>query len=113
MGRVVEADLHVPVPFLSRTVCTLAEAVPSQEVPVHLLGRGLVGNVLGRITKEQRNQLAELLMEFHDVLARSEIDLWESGVLGTASQPPGNGNGRFLCGDLPGLGDSPLYKRCR
>ena len=36
VGRAVEADLHVPVPFLSRTVCTLAEAAPPQEVPVHL-----------------------------------------------------------------------------
>ena len=75
--RAVEADLHVPVPFLSRTVCTLAEAAPLQEVPVHLLGRRLVGNVLGRITIEQIYQLAGLLTEFHDVLARSEIDLWD------------------------------------
>ena len=38
VGRAVEADLHVhvPVPFLSRTVCTLAEAAPPQEVTVHL-----------------------------------------------------------------------------
>ena len=53
--RAVEADLH----------------------PVHLLGRRLAGNVLGRITKEQRYKLAELLTEFHDVLGRSEIDLWD------------------------------------
>ena len=32
----VETDLHVPVPFLSRSVCTLAEVAPPQEVPVHL-----------------------------------------------------------------------------
>ena len=34
VGRAEEADLHVP--FLSRTVCTLAEVAPPQEVPVHL-----------------------------------------------------------------------------
>ena len=36
VGRAVEADLHEPVPFLSRTVCTLAEAAPPKEVPAHL-----------------------------------------------------------------------------
>ena len=38
VGRAVEAalHLHVPVPFLSRAVCTLAEAAPPQEVPVYL-----------------------------------------------------------------------------
>ena len=36
VGRAVEADLHEPVPFLSRTVCTLAEAAPPQELPAHL-----------------------------------------------------------------------------
>ena len=36
VGHAVEADLHVPVPFLSWTVCTLAEVAPPQEVPVHL-----------------------------------------------------------------------------
>ena len=33
VGRAVEAALHEPVPFLSRAVCTLAEAAPPQEVP--------------------------------------------------------------------------------
>ena len=28
VDRAVEADLHVSVPFLSRTVCALAEAAP-------------------------------------------------------------------------------------
>ena len=28
VGRAVETDLHVPVPFLSRTVCALTEAAP-------------------------------------------------------------------------------------
>ena len=32
VGRAVEADLHVPVQFLSPTVCTLAEAAPPQEI---------------------------------------------------------------------------------
>ena len=39
VGRAEEAGLRVPVPFLSRTVCTLAEVAevaPPQEVPVHL-----------------------------------------------------------------------------
>ena len=36
VDRAVEADLHEPVPFQSRTVCTLAEAAPTQEVPAHL-----------------------------------------------------------------------------
>ena len=36
VGRAVEADLHEPVPFLSRAVCALAEAAPPQEVPAHL-----------------------------------------------------------------------------
>ena len=36
VGRAVEADLHEPVPFLSRTVCTLAEAAPPPEVTAHL-----------------------------------------------------------------------------
>ena len=35
LGRAVEAELHVRS-FLSRTVCTLAEAAPPQEVPAHL-----------------------------------------------------------------------------
>ena len=68
----MEADLHVPVPFLSRTVCNLAEAAPPQEVPVHL--QDLLERSSEELTEEQRSQLAELLTEFHDVLARSEID---------------------------------------
>ena len=52
VGRAVEADLHVPVPFLPRIVCTLAEAAPPQEVPVHLQ------DLLERSLEEQRSQLA-------------------------------------------------------
>ena len=29
VGHAVEADLHVPVPFLSRAICTLPESAPS------------------------------------------------------------------------------------
>ena len=36
VGRAVEGDLQVPVPFLARIVCALDEAAPPQEVPVHL-----------------------------------------------------------------------------
>ena len=52
VGRAVEADLHVrvPVPFLSRTVCTLAEAPPPQEVPVHL--QDLLERSLEELTEE-------------------------------------------------------------
>lgn len=68
--RAVEADLHVPVPFLPRTVCTLAEAAQPQKVPVHLQ------DLLDRSLEEQRSQLAELLTEFQDVFVRSEFDFW-------------------------------------
>ena len=79
VGRAVEADLHVHVPFLSRTVCTLAEAAPSQEVPVHL--QDLLERSSEEITEEQRSQLAELLVEFLDVFARSEFDFWDFTAL--------------------------------
>ena len=72
VGCAVEADLHVPVPFLSRTVCTLAEAAPPQEVPVHL--QDLLERSSEELTEEQRPQLAELLTEFQDVYVRSEFD---------------------------------------
>ena len=74
VGRAVEADLHVrvPVPFLSRTVCTLAEAAPPQEVPVHL--QDLLERSSEELFEEKRPQLAELLTEFQDVFARSEFD---------------------------------------
>ena len=76
VGRAVEADLHVhePVPFLSRTVSTLAEAAPPHEVPVHL--QDLLERSSEELTEEQRPQLAELLTEFQDVFARSEFDFW-------------------------------------
>ena len=60
VGRAVEADLHEPVPFLSRTICTLAQAALSQEVPAHLQ------DLLEKLTEGQRSQLAELLTEFHN-----------------------------------------------
>ena len=65
VGRAVEADLHlhVRVPFLSRTVCTLAEAAPPQEVTVHL--QDLLERYSEELTEEQRPQL-----EFQDVYAR-------------------------------------------
>ena len=71
VGRAVVADLHVhvPVQFLSRTVCTLAEAAPPQEVPVHL--QDLLERSSEELTEEKRPQLAELLTEFQDVYARS------------------------------------------
>ena len=61
------------MPFLSRTVCTLAEAAPPQEVPVHL--QDLLEMSSEELTEEQRSQLAGLLTEFQDVFARSEFDL--------------------------------------
>ena len=68
----VKVDLHVPVPFLSRTVCTLAEAAPPQEVSVHL--QDLLERSSEELTEEQRSQLAEMLTEFQDVLARIEFN---------------------------------------
>ena len=69
VGRAVVADLHVyvPVQFLSRTVCTLAEAAPPQEVPVHL--QDLLERSSEELFEEKRPQLAELLTEFQDVYA--------------------------------------------
>ena len=37
VDHAVEAVLHVPVPFLSRTVCSLAEAATLQEVHLQYL----------------------------------------------------------------------------
>ena len=94
MGRAVEADLHVHVrvPFLSRTVCTLAEAAPPLEVTVHL--QDLLDRYSEELTEEQRPQLARLLTEFQDVFARSELDFGDFTVLvheidtGNAPPPP-------------------------
>ena len=68
----MEADLHVPVPFLSRTVCTLAEVAPPQKVSAH--HQDLLERSSEELNEEQRSQLAELLTEFQDVFARSEFD---------------------------------------
>ena len=68
----MEADLHVPGPFLSRTVCTLAEAAPPLEVPVHL--QDLLERTSEELTEEQRPQLAEMLTESQNVFASSEFD---------------------------------------
>ena len=62
VDRVVETDLHVSVPFLSRTICALAEAAPPQEKPVHL--QYLLERSSEELTKKQRSQVAELLAEF-------------------------------------------------
>ena len=92
VGSAVEADLHVhvPVPFLSRTVCTLAEAAPPQEVPVYL--QDLLKRSLEELTEEQRPQLAELLTEFQDVFARSEFNFRDFTALvheiDTGNLPP-------------------------
>ena len=53
VGRAVEADLHEPVPFLSRTVCTLAEAASPQEVPAH--HQDLLERSSEELTEEQRS----------------------------------------------------------
>ena len=88
----VEDDLHVHVPvwFLSRTVCTLAEAAPPQEVPVHL--QDLLERSSEELTEEQRPQLAELLTEFQDVYGRSEFDFGDFTALvheiDTGNSPP-------------------------
>ena len=79
VGRELEADLHVPVPFLSRTVCTLAEAAPPQDVPVHL--QDLLERSSEELTEEQRPQLAELLTKFQDEIARSEFDFGDFTAL--------------------------------
>ena len=71
VGRAGEADLHEPVPFLSRTVCTLAQTAPSQEVTAHL--QVLLEKSSEELTEGQRSQLAELLTEFQDVFAHSEF----------------------------------------
>ena len=95
VGCAVEADLHVHVrvPFLSQTVCTLAEAAPPQEVPVHL--QDLLERSSEELTEEQRPQLAELLMEFQDVYARSEFDFGDFTALvheiDTGNPPPCQG----------------------
>ena len=92
VGCAVEADLHVHVrvPFLSQTVCTLAEAAPPQEVPVHL--QDLLERSSEELTEEQRPQLAELLTEFHDVFACSEFDFGDFTALvhefDTGNTPP-------------------------
>ena len=57
LGRAVEADLHVRS-FLSRTVCTLAEAAPPQEVPAH--HQDFLERSSEELAEEQRSQLAEL-----------------------------------------------------
>nr|XP_022300865.1 uncharacterized protein LOC111109068 [Crassostrea virginica] len=51
-------------------VLPLAEAVPTQELPVHL--QDLLERSSEEHTEEQRSQLAELLTEFQDVFARNE-----------------------------------------
>ena len=51
VGRAVEADLHEPVPFLSRTVCTLSQGAPSQEVTAHL--QDLLKRSPEELTEEQ------------------------------------------------------------
>ena len=79
VGRAGEADLHEPVPFLSRTVCTLAQAAPSQEVPAHL--QDLLEKSSEELTEGQRSQLAELLTEFQDMFARSEFDFGDFTAL--------------------------------
>ena len=82
MGRAVEADLHEPVPFLSRTVCDLAKVAQTHEVPAHLQ------DLLERSSEEQRSQLAELLTEFQDVFARSEFDYGDFTALVHETPPP-------------------------
>ena len=79
VGRAVEADLHVPVPFLPRIVCTLAEAAPPQEVLSHL--QDLLERSSEEPTEGQRSQLAELLTEFQDMFARSEFDFGDITAL--------------------------------
>ena len=115
VGRAVEADLHEPVPFLSRTVCTLAKAAPPQEVPAHL--QDLLERSSEELTEEQRSQLAELLTEFQDVFARSEFNFGDFTALvheidtGDAPPPP---LARKKCGgpQLSSLGRRPTLRRC-
>ena len=56
VGRAVEVDLHVPAPFLSRTVCALPEAAPAQAVPANL--KDLQERSSEELTEEQRSQLS-------------------------------------------------------
>ena len=58
VGRAVETKLHVSLPFLSRTVSTMAEAAQFQEWPVHL--QDLLERSSEDLSEEQRSQLAEL-----------------------------------------------------
>ena len=101
----MKADQHVPVPFLSWTVCTQAEAAPPQEVSVHL--QDLLERSSKELTEEQRSQLAELLTEFQDVLARIEFNFGDFTALvheidtGDAPPPPSwkrCGGPRFFLG---------------
>ena len=94
VGRAMEDDFHVRVPFLSRNVCTLAEAAPPQEVPVHL--EDLLQRSSEELTEEQRPQRAELLTEFQNVFARNEFDFGDFTALvreiDSGNAPPRQGN---------------------
>ena len=113
-GRAMKADLHVPVPFLSWTVCTQAEAAPPQEVSVHL--QDLLEKSSKELTEEQRSQLAELLTEFQDVLARIEFNFGDFTALvheiDTGEAPPLSwkrcGGPRFL---VVGGGEEAYLKK--
>lgn len=76
LGAAVEAGLHVPVPYLFREVCSLADRpggeLGTREVPEHL--RDLLEHSSGELSLNERARLADLLTEFQDVLARSEFD---------------------------------------
>ena len=62
-----------------RTICTIAQAAPSQEVTTHL--QDLLARSSEELTEGQRSQLTKLLTEFQDVFARSEFNFGDFAAL--------------------------------